>query len=89
MNLELLSILLIESLEASEEGKIIQQRINIATSKIIENCDNTDIISIYLEIVKSYKRHDTLSKISNLGILCLKRIIQVILHCYIKILEPP
>ena len=71
---ELLSYLLIQGFdkikEKQEEGSIIFKSINSTMLRIIENCNQTDMILVLLDIIKKYQKGE-IKKTANLAVKCL------------------
>ena len=70
---ELLNYLLIDGLDSNYEGNIIFKSINSSMLRVIENCDTTSVILVFLEIIKQNKNNIILS---NLAIKCLLKTTQ-------------
>ena len=79
LNVSTLSILNSNQLDSNEDGKIIQKSVNSVVLKLIENCDTTDTISVYLEILKNYAKNSMTNKLASLANKCLMRIHAVII----------
>ena len=72
LTIELLSYLLIgdfEKIGENQEGNFIFKSINSSMLRVIDNCDKTSVILVFLEILKNYQKND--DKMGGLAIKCL------------------
>ena len=72
LTIELLSYLLIKDLDkigVNQEGNFIFKSINSTMLRVIDNCDKTSVILVFLEILKNYQKND--DKIGGLAVKCL------------------
>ena len=78
LTIELLNYLLINDLNkigANEEGVSIFRSINSTMLRILENCDKTSVIRVFLEIIKNYQKNEDI-KMGSLAIKCLLKSIE-------------
>ena len=73
LTIELLSYLLINDLDkigVNQEGNFIFKSINSTMLRVIDNCDKTSVILVFLEILKNYQKSED-KKIGSLAVKCL------------------